>query len=306
MSATATYNNNNTWTCPATQYVTIEGWGGGGGGGSSNNTSVAATGGGGGAYARKRILVQKDEVLTLVVGVGGANGTIGGWGTAGGNTYVTRSGGNDCLIWAAGGSGGEPGNYGSNATGGGYPGTGGLTKWGDVAFTGGNGVKGNNSNGVGGGGGAAGGNSANGNAGTIPTGGVGQGGGGNGGTGGANNTNATDNATEPGGGGGGSGKKVTAHYGMPGKVGAVKITYDSAVNISGKVTLSGANVSGAKVVVVASDDNNSNNSFTVAVATSNATGDWAAVAPGNHVISAYAQHNNGTQYTSKATPFIAS
>lgn len=303
--AVTTYNNNNNFTVPATQYIKIEAWGGGGGGGSSNNTSRAGSGGGGGAYAKKTILLQKDEVLAITVGLGGANGATNGWGSMGGNSQVLRSGANnDPLVGAGGGGGGDPGNFASAGSGGGGAGTGGIVTLGEVIYRGGNGSIGNGTNGVGGGGGAGGGNSANGNAGAIPTGGVGAGQGGNGATGGANNANATNDATEYGGGGGGSGKKVTARFGSSGKNGAVIITYEPATTVSGKVTLGGANVSGAKVVVVASEDNNANNSYVTAVATTNATGDWSATVPSNKVIGAFAQHNNGTTYTSQATPFI--
>ena len=55
---------------------------------------------------------------------------------------------------------------------------------------------------------------------------------------------------------------------------------------------------------MASEDNNSNNSFCANVATTDGAGNWSATVPANMVISAFAQHNNGTQYTSKATPFV--
>jgi hypothetical protein len=297
------FNNNNTWTAPNNDIVMVECWGAGGGGGSTNLAANASGGGGGGAYARANIQVVAGRVYTIQAPPGGANGTANANGTAGVLSQFAWNNTNNWTYYlrAAGGLGGRNNNAG---------GAGGTVanSFGDICFAGGAGAAGVAATGVGGGGGAGAGNANAGAAASGATPGAAANGGGKGANGGASGANATDNATAPGGGGGGSGNNTgTQRYGSSGKNGTVIITFADNATASGKVTLSGANLADARVMVMASTDNNAANSFLVGVATANAQGNWTMTVPSGKVISAVAQHNNATaRYTSKATPFVAS
>lgn len=290
------------WTAPNNDIVMIECWGGGGGGGSTNLANNAAGGGAGGVYARSNVQVVAGKTYAYQIGAGGANGGANANGLVGGVTQITIVNGANVItsVTAQGGAGGTRNNAGGISTE--------AQSRGEILFRGGNGAAGVAATGIGGGGGAAGGNANTGANASGATGGVGANGGGNGATGGASGANATNNATEPGGGGGGGGNNTgTQRYGSPGKNGAIKITFRDNATVSGKVTTAGANQENARVMVMASTDNNAANSFLVGVATANAQGNWTMTVPSARVISAVAQHNNATaQYTSKATPFVAS
>ena len=153
--------------------------GGGGGGGTSAAATSSAAGGGGGALSYSNsISVTPGETLTVVVGVGGANGTTSGTaGGAGGDSYIRRS--STDLLLAKGGSGGG-GNTGASTGGGGAGGASGSGV-GDTKNSGGKGGD-RATNDRGGGGGGAAGYSGTGGAGgfstTNPTAGSGGGGGG--------------------------------------------------------------------------------------------------------------------------------
>jgi hypothetical protein len=113
------------------------------------------------------------------------------------------------------------------------------------------------------------------------------------------------NGTAPGGGGGGSGNGT--QLGKAGGAGQVTITYNEAVTVSGKVTIAGANLASARVLVMASDDNNAANSVLADVVTTDAQGNWTATVPGNKIIHAAVQHNNATaQYRTNSIPFMVS
>jgi hypothetical protein len=296
--ATITYNNANNWTCPASQTVMVECWGSGGGG-ASGAATVPAGGGGGGSYARSNIAVVKGQVYRIYAPAGGANGASNANGAAGGATRFTIDNGANGLmnlVQAAGGGGGVR----TNAAG---PAGTVANSIGNIAYAGGNAAAGVNATGIGGGGGAGGGNAAAGANASGVTGGAAANGGGKGGNGGAAGADAAEAGAAPGAGGGGSGNGTK--LGKAGGVANVTITYNDAVTVSGKVTIGGANLADARVIVVSSDDNNAANTFFADVATSNAQGNWSATVSANKKIAAFAQHNNATaQYTSNAQPLI--
>lgn len=189
-----------TFTVPAgITTVVTKGWGGGAGGGFglAGSPSGAAAGGGAGSYGERVWDVTPGQNITGSVAAGGAAGTIGGNGGAGGSTTVTYGG---VTMTIPGGSGGQNANQdgGSNsAAGGGSPtnadyGAVGEPSAGSVA-----GFNGSSSRAWYGG-----------KGGSAPLGGLG----GQSGTGNANNGAA------PGGGGGGSGSGGTAGAGARGEV----------------------------------------------------------------------------------------
>lgn len=184
------------WTVPAgVTSVQIELWGAGGGGGQGDDVggSVGATGGGAGAYCKKNALsVTPGDIISYVVGAGGAGNTDVGVGCAAGTTggTTTVAGG---TYTAGGGVGGDScGDAGNKA--------GGTASGGDVNTSGGNGAAQSAQNGTYGG--------------DSPS----------GGTGGA--TVASDvngnPGNAPGGGGSGGGKRA---YGGAGANGRVVFTY---------------------------------------------------------------------------------
>lgn len=297
------YNNNNNWTAPATGIVMVECWGSGGGAG-ANNVANAAGGGGGGAYARGNVYVEKGKTYLIIAPPGGNNSANNGNGTAGADSYFGLNCGTANamrLVQADGGNNGR----GNGAAG--IPGTV-AASVGNLAFAGGNGAAGVAVTGIGGGGGAGGGDIAKGANAVNNLGGEGANNGGAGGNGGGPGENG-ENGSFPGGGGGGAGNLNggPARSGGNGGRGQVVITYNESVAISGKVTVGGANLPNARVLVVASDDTNAANSVLADVVTANAEGVWSATASANKVLHAVVQHNNATaQYAAKSCPFIPS
>lgn len=90
-----------TYTVPAGVYrVEVELWGGGGGGGYAFPGNNAGFGGGGGGYSRGTFDVHPGQNLTVVVGAGGAGGTVSAGAQSGGTSAV------GALISATGGGGG--------------------------------------------------------------------------------------------------------------------------------------------------------------------------------------------------------
>lgn len=155
--------------------------GSGGGGGASTTATIGAAGGGGGALSYSTIAVTPNETLTVTRGTGGARGTVASInGSAGGDSYIARSGTN--LILAKGGAGGLGSTSGSTANTGGGAGGDAASGIGDVKNSGGKGGDRYSTTLSGGGGGVA----------------------GYSGTGGAGGTSASA-ATDGSGGGGGGG-----------------------------------------------------------------------------------------------------
>lgn len=296
--ATITYSNNNNWTCPASQTVKVECWGAGGGG-ASGNATIPGGGGGGGAYARSNIAVVKGQVYRIYAPPGGANGASNANGVTGGPARFTIDNGANGLMNLVQAAGGILGVRTSGAGAGGTV----ANSIGNIAFAGGAAAAGVNATGIGGGGGGGASNAATGQAASGVTGGAASGGGGKGGNGGAAGFDAAEAGAAPGAGGGGSGNGTK--LGKAGGVAHVTITYNEAVTVSGKVTLGGANLADARVIVVSSDDNNAANTVIAEVVTANAQGDWSATVSANKKVAAFAQHNNATaQYTSNAQPLI--
>jgi hypothetical protein len=85
---------------PNITHVMVEMWGGGGGGGSAN---VDAGSGGAGAYTRDVVSVTSGAVYNVIVGAGGAAGSIAnsGYGGNGGDSQFATT-------FASGGQGGTP------------------------------------------------------------------------------------------------------------------------------------------------------------------------------------------------------
>lgn len=265
-----------TWTVPpCVTQVTVEAWGGGGGGGAvwsrfnpTHNNSpsaeacVSAGGGGGGGYARRTYTVVPGQTYTIVVGAGGAGGTVNSSGDYRANNG--SPGGNSTFSGPAtvapgtltgfGGSGGFAANFlRSNCNGGcwinhegvnGNGGSGGSGANGTAIYNGGNGAAGVHSGSTndrsGGGGGGAGTSANGGNATGTTTGGTGgNASGGNGANGivqpygtGYLGTNGNNGNTLGGGGGGACGHNRQAsssthrsNIGGNGARGEVRISY---------------------------------------------------------------------------------
>jgi Phage tail-collar fibre protein/Protein of unknown function (DUF2793) len=110
------------WVVP-TGVTTVRtgGWGGAGGGGfgAAGSPGGAAAGGGAGAYCEKTFEVTPGQIITFVIGAGGAAGISGTPGQAGGNTTITYAG---VTITAGGGQGGQnaAANSGSGSVSGGF------------------------------------------------------------------------------------------------------------------------------------------------------------------------------------------
>lgn len=110
-----TYITNNSFTVPSgVTRIMVECWGGGGG-------ATPKKGGGSGGYIRGYFSVASLQLITLMVGTGGAGGATGGTGVSGGNTTatagattITASGGVGSTTSANGliGNGGDGGGYG--------------------------------------------------------------------------------------------------------------------------------------------------------------------------------------------------
>lgn len=206
---------------------------GGGGGGTSSTATASGAGGGGGALSYSNALaVTPGETLSVTVGAGGNNGSTSGTnGTAGGDSYIQRSGVD--LLLAKGGGGGSGNTAGS--TGGGGAGGAAASGVGDTKYSGGNGGA-RATNDRGGGGGGAAGYSGNGGTGggstTAPT--AGAGGGGGGGYFGFDGTNIGD-----GGWGGGTQFYGSGSNGIAGVQNSTIITRTGGLGSSQGSTTSG-------------------------------------------------------------------
>lgn len=183
------------WVVPAGIYsVRAEGWGAGGGAGAGNGTHAPA-GGGAGAYVSRVFEVVPGQVITVVVGAGGAGGTLDPdqRGQTGGATLISMAG---TTIAALGGVGGVNHNGGFTGSAGGLP-EGAY----DEGLTGGaGGLPQRYTTQVGG------------NGGSAP----------NGGQGGIGGSGSAGAANAPGGGAGG---RSAAGSGLPGAAGAVRLSY---------------------------------------------------------------------------------
>jgi glycine rich protein len=114
------YTANATFTVPpGTSALRIDAYGAGGGGGGGDSTFNGG-GGGAGAYTAGVINVSPGEVLTIVVGKGGAGGLAGSpaaTGSAGGTTKIVNSS-NVVVASANGGKGGQGATSTANGSGG--------------------------------------------------------------------------------------------------------------------------------------------------------------------------------------------
>lgn len=165
-----TFDSNGTYTVPAgVNSITVHAWGGGGGGG-SRTTNGGGGGGGSGAYSYSEIAVTPGQTFTVTVGSGGSPGNNGS------DTRVSISG--TTYVLAKGGNG-----VSNNTTTGG---TGGLAAQGigDIRTNGGNGSNagsgtfgngGNGGNAPNGGSGGSGASNSNASSGNVPGGGGGGG-----------------------------------------------------------------------------------------------------------------------------------
>ena len=249
-SFTSIITSTQSWTVPAgvTEIYTLIVGGGGGGGGSTDFNQMSGGGGGGGYTKFKRWLVNGNDAVSIVIGVGGAgkivptNTTVSGdyKGATGGSSTVTIDA---ITVSAPGGVGGDCTGASALSTGGsGQAGGGGGARSTALGGAGGSGLTGSNggssavaSGGSGfneynhlsvfnvaplvslGGGGGGGTGSA-----TIPLGGAG--GGGNGGY--SPNPNGSNATTYAGGGGGGARlATLTTGSGGNGYQGIVYVTY---------------------------------------------------------------------------------
>ncbi len=203
---------------PGITSVTIHAWGGGGSGGKRKDTAMDSAGGGGGAYASSMVTVVActSYAITVTLGLGGAEPSLGSDGAGNNGTATTGVFGTapTVTVTAAGGTAGN------NMTGG----AGGTTaaSTGTVKTAGGAGFLSNP--GAGGGGGGAGGSAAGGSAGTASAGGAGGGtsptNGGNGGT--PDDTSAGRTGKSPG--GGAAGRDNTNQLNANGADGLVMVT----------------------------------------------------------------------------------
>ena len=110
------------WTVPDGVFkIRARVWGAGGGGGSMISADGAGAGGNGGGYAEGVYSVTPGDVIAIVVGAGGAKGTVAGGGTNGlqGGTSSVGS-----LLSATGGGGGGSGYAGYAALASGIKGVG--------------------------------------------------------------------------------------------------------------------------------------------------------------------------------------
>ena len=95
-----------TFVVPAGVYrIMARVWAGGGGSGGTYQAGSASLGGGGGGYSERRIAVTPGDVITIIVGAGGAAG-VGGPGPTAGGAGGSSSVGSYCS--ASGGQGGAP------------------------------------------------------------------------------------------------------------------------------------------------------------------------------------------------------
>ncbi len=227
-----------TYTVPAGVYsITIQAWGGGGGG-SKGYSNTKGTGGGGGGFVQKTVSVNPGDIVSLVVGAGGAEQTISGNGNAGGTSSATVG---STSIFATGGFGGR-----STAIPTDTGGLGGIGFGGDYMYRGGSGTLVNfpmaaSPGGSGGGGAGSLGNGFNSdgslttNYGSNSTGGPGgAGGGGAGGDGGVCPSSCNGQiGAAPGGGGGGNAGTGNGAKGGDGRITIIaytgKIEYPSSL-----------------------------------------------------------------------------
>lgn len=246
------------WVCPqgvtSVSVVCV----GGGAGGSGSNGGVSGYGGGGGALAYlNNFIVIPGNSYAVVVGNGGAGGTVSGiYLTAGSAGGVSSFGSNNCIAyggaglnnntpaaWAGtnGGNGGISGSYGGGGGAGGYGGAGGTGGYGYTtvptsgSFGGGAGGGSMMINNVGGGGGGGVGIFGQGSNGIASSASYGAAGAAGGGGSGGNNGSATEvmvgvaGGSYGGGGGGGAYQQGGASYNSgAGMGGAVRIVYFGA------------------------------------------------------------------------------
>jgi uncharacterized repeat protein (TIGR02543 family) len=241
-----------TWTVPPGVFsATFDTWGGGGAGGSaqhspgSTNVSVRGGGGSGAGFARKTLQVWPGQVISCVVGAGGAGADLGGAssfpssGSFGGNGGVSSASvnGGPPIVSAVGGLGGQNRSGTTSSVGGSSRAAVTTGSIGDVVFYGGGGA-GSNSTGTGGGGGSAGALGAGGTApsptSTAALGGAAGAGGGGTGAAGHNSTNAGNAGAQPGAGGSGAAMRNNAAasalcLGGKGGDGKMVVTYNTMV-----------------------------------------------------------------------------
>jgi hypothetical protein len=124
---------------PGVSALRVDAYGaGGGGGGADGSSNYGGGGGGGGAYAAGAITVSTGEVLTIVIGSGGAGGLAGnpaGAGSAGGRTGIVNP--SKVVIFSANGGKGGQGATGTSPGAGGVGGTKGT--FGSIRHAGSNG-----------------------------------------------------------------------------------------------------------------------------------------------------------------------
>lgn len=122
-----------TWTVPCgVTSVTVSVYGGGGGGGGSSQAGRAGGGGGSGGFCEHSFPVVPGAVIPFTVGTGGAGGAVVAAGAFG-----SQSNWDGGIIFALGGTGGQPSSGGgTGGAGGGVPG---WTTISSVGNTGGNG-----------------------------------------------------------------------------------------------------------------------------------------------------------------------
>jgi Concanavalin A-like lectin/glucanases superfamily len=223
-----------TFTVPAgVTTLNIQCWGAGAGGTGGGATQGQA-GGGGGAYSGEpAYAVSPGDIISYVVGAGGAGDHVGTSSSPdGGNTQFDTTGVAGSGVLA---NGGQAYNGSINY------GPGGSSSGNTVSFAGGNGgpLSYGQSNGSGGGG--SGGSTGNGGGGSQG-GGAGRAGNGGGEPGGAGaRSGSGTGGTGPGGGGGGAGQGSTSYTGGSGGAGQVLITYASSTALATSIATSSGN-----------------------------------------------------------------
>ncbi|MGX9981989.1 glycine-rich domain-containing protein [Methylobacterium fujisawaense] len=103
---------NYTWTVPDTvTQIRVRAWSGGGGGGAGSSSASGGSGGGGGVHGDETYDVTPGQVLSIIVGAGGAPGVASASAPTAGGTGGTTSVG--ALMTLTGGRGGQAGNGGT-------------------------------------------------------------------------------------------------------------------------------------------------------------------------------------------------
>jgi len=145
LSQSQTFTADGSFNVPAgVTSITVEAWGAGGGGSDAtqNGGGRLSGGGGGGAYASSVLAVISGNSYSVTIGNGGAENTDGGSSSFDGSTVVAAGG-------SGAGSGPNPGNTITGATGGSE-----AASIGTITYSGGNGADGGGTFSGGGGGGA--------------------------------------------------------------------------------------------------------------------------------------------------------